>query len=68
VYVRAEARGVYAGNYGHIVDAEAAVGANLTKYFSVEAGYRVFDFGVDADNVDASISFNGFFFSGSAQF
>lgn len=68
LYFRAEARGVYAGSSGHVVDAEAAVGANLTRYFSVEAGYRIFDFGVDIDDVDASMTFDGFFFSGSAQF
>jgi len=68
VYARAEARGVYAGSTGHIVDAEAAVGANLTRYFSIEGGYRIFDFGVDVGDVDASMTFDGAFVSASAQF
>jgi len=68
VYVRAEARGLYAGSTGHIVDAEAAVGANLTRYFSVEGGYRIFDFSVDIDDVDASMTFDGAFVSASGQF
>ena len=68
LYFRAEVRGVYAGSTGHIVDAEAAVGANLTRYFSIEGGYRIFDFGVDVGDVDASMTFDGAFVAASAQF
>ncbi len=67
-YVRCEARGIYAGSYGHIADVDAAIGATVARYFTLEAGYRIFDFGLDVRDVNAGITFDGFFIAGALNF
>jgi hypothetical protein len=51
-YVAAKGMGIYAGNYGNVLDASAEVGWDFTRNFGIFAGYRYQHFEVDDVGVD----------------
>jgi hypothetical protein len=60
LHLFAEASGLYAGDYGHIVDAEAGLRFVPIRLFSLSAGYRIFDVRVGGDDFAKLTTFGPF--------
>lgn len=63
-----EVSGIAAGGYGHMLDGEVGVKLIPIDYFTVSAGYRVFNIDLDVDDNEADLMLNGPFISGSFRF
>lgn len=68
VDVFAEVSGVPFGDLGHVVDAEAGVRFIPIRFFSVSAGYRIFDVRVGTDDTFAKVRLSGPFVGASVRF
>ena len=55
----AELSGMYAGNYGHLLDAQAGGRFYMTKNLFLEGGYRYFRIDAEYDDDDAMIALTG---------
>lgn len=63
-----EASGLPAGDYGHIVDAEAGIRFIPVSFFTISAGYRMFDLRVGAKDDFAKLRIFGPFVGASLRF
>jgi hypothetical protein len=64
----AEVSGIPFGDYGHIVDAEVGLRFIPVRFFTVSAGYRVFDLRVSNDDDFAKLKLTGPFIGASFRF
>ena len=63
-----EASGLYAGQYGHFLDAEAGVEIKPVKYISLIGGYRMIDLKVEYEPDYFSMQIDGPFAGGKIMF
>lgn len=68
LHVFAEASGLPAGDLGHIVDAEAGLRFVPIHFFSLSAGYRIFDVRVGKSDDFAKLRLTGPFVGASLRF
>lgn len=68
LHLFAEASGLPAGDYGHIVDAEVGVRFIPIRFFSLSAGYRIFDIRAGDDDNFAKLRIFGPFVGASVRF
>jgi hypothetical protein len=64
----AEVPGMPSGDFGHIVDAEVGLRFIPVRFFTVSAGYRVFDLRVSHDDDFATLKLRGPFIAASFRF
>lgn len=64
----AEVSGMTFGDFGHIVDAEAGVRFIPVRFFTLSAGYRVFDVRIEHDDDFAKLKLTGPFIGASFRF
>ncbi len=64
----AEVSGMTFGDFGHVVDAEVGLRFIPVRFFSVSAGYRVFDLRVSNDDDFAKLKLTGPFIGASFRF
>jgi hypothetical protein len=68
LHVFAEVSGLPAGDLGHIVDAEIGVRYIPIRFFTVSAGYRIFDIGIGRNDDTAQLTLRGPFVGMSFRF
>ena len=68
LHVFAEVSGLPAGDLGHIVDAEVGVRYIPIRFFTVSAGYRIFDIGIGRNDDVAQLTLRGPFVGMSFRF
>ena len=68
LHVFGEVSGLPAGDLGHIVDAEAGVRYVPVRFFTVSAGYRVFEVGIGKNEDIARLTLRGPFVGVSFRF
>jgi len=64
----AEVSGLTLGDRGHVVDAEAGVRVNLTRFFAIIGGYRLFEVRGEEDSSFARLRLSGPFVGATLRF
>ena len=64
----AEVSGLTLGDRGHVVDAEAGVRVNLTRFFAIIGGYRLFEVRGEEDSSFARFRLSGPFVGATLRF
>lgn len=66
--LKADVSGMYAGDYGEFIDAEAMLGFALTPWFELHGGYRFWHLNVEDDDDDYRLDMSGPYVGGTVRF